>query len=228
MASINIGSGNIVGGDSVIIISGRVVSSGGGNTVKGSGNVVKDFRDVSSFDSIVLSAPVEVFLNQGSEESLIIEGDDNIVALLKTSVERGVLRIKFPDNTSVSFDKLLIKVEAKDICALSIEGAGTLNAADIKTPTLKNKIAGSGNIELSDCNTQELSIVVAGSGDVDTSALEAEEVSVQISGSGDAFVHANRSLNAQVAGSGDVRYKGTPEVQKNIAGSGSIKPKKGF
>ena len=46
------------------------------NTVRGSGNVVTEEREVSGFERVALSGVGQVIVTQGEEEALTVETDD--------------------------------------------------------------------------------------------------------------------------------------------------------
>ena len=63
--------------------------------VRGSCDLETEERDVSGFDEIYFSGMGNLVIEQGDEESLIIEADDNIIDLIETEVRGGELHIKF-------------------------------------------------------------------------------------------------------------------------------------
>ena len=215
----------------------------GGKSVNGSGIIKTETRNVRGFTRISLSIPANVEVVQGKTESVTIEGDDNIVPLVETTVENEGLKIRFAEkNMSVSTKALRIVVNAKTIDELSVAGSGDLRAAKLQAATLKASIAGSGdvNIAVLDADTLTVSIAgsgnffaggkantvetkIAGSGDLKIGKLEANSVKVSVAGSGDATVWAKESLKVSVAGSGDVKYYGDAKVSQSVAGSGSVK-----
>ena len=67
-------------------------------TIKGSGNVVTEERDVSGFDRVALSGFGEVIITQGDKESLTVETDDNLMRYIETKVRGGTLELGFTDD----------------------------------------------------------------------------------------------------------------------------------
>lgn len=216
---------------------------GWGKTLRGSGVVKTETRNVTGFTSISLSLPADTQIVQGDSEGISIESDDNILPLIETVVESGSLKIRLQDrNSSVSTKNLRIVVSAKTLEALSISGSGDLRAAKLKSPKLKASISGSGDINIASLDAETLAVSIsgsgnfaaggklqsveskiAGSGDIKIGKLEAQAVKVSIAGSGDATVWAKDTLTISVAGSGDVKYYGDAKVTQSIAGSGSVK-----
>ena len=215
----------------------------GGKSVKGSGVMKTEARNVSGFTSISMSIPGNVEVIQGSTEGVSIEGDDNIVPLVETVVEHGGLKIRFTEkNLSISAKTLRLVVNVKTVDGLSVAGSGDMHAAKLQSATLKASIAGSGDVSIASLDTDTLTVSIAGSGnfvaggkaksvetriagsgDLKIGKLEGNSVKVSIAGSGDATVWAKESLTISVAGSGDVRYYGDAKVSQSVAGSGSVK-----
>ncbi|MEO8675541.1 MAG: head GIN domain-containing protein [Casimicrobiaceae bacterium] len=218
--------------------------SGSGRIV-GSGVTKTETRAVSGFHGIGLAVDARVELRQGGSEGLSITGDDNIVPLIETVVEDGILKIRWPRNRggSTRYKELVIVVDAKTIDSLAVAGSGELRAERLKSGDLRTSLAGAGRIDIGalEANAfrtsidgsgnmtaagrvESLDVSVAGSGNLAASKLESRRARISVAGSGTASVWATETLNASVAGSGDVRYVGKPQVTMSVAGSGSVKP----
>lgn len=215
----------------------------GGNSVKGSGIVKTEKRDVTGFNSISVSIPANVTIVQGDSEAVLVEGDDNILPLIETVIEDRGLKIRFKEkNQSVSTSSLKLTVNAKSVEGVTVAGSGDVSAARLRSTTLKARISGSGNLNIGNLDADSVTVSVAGSGNfaaagkakhVDTriagsgdmkiGKLEANTVKVSVAGSGDATVWAKESLTVSVAGSGDVKYYGDAKVSQSVAGSGSVR-----
>lgn len=215
-----------------------------GKTVTGSGTPKTESRNVSGFTGVGVSIPAKVTVIQGDKEGVTLEGDDNIVAVIETEVERGSLKLRFNERGMNVKTKtpLKVTVHAKTVDHLSVAGSGDILSDAIKADTFKASIAGSGDINLKSLTAEtakvsisgsgnfsaggkaaNVEVSIAGSGDVKAGMLESDKVKISIAGSGDAVVWAKQNLKMSVAGSGDVKYYGNPEVNKSIAGSGSSK-----
>lgn len=215
----------------------------GGDHVQGSGKIVKQSREVGHFTGLALSMAGEVEVRLGNTESVTIETDDNLQALVETVVEKGTLRVR-PVKRDLQLDtrNLKIVVQAKSLDRISVGGSGTVDAENLKAEKLQFDVGGSGSINVrgmeseavsvslggsgslkASGNTERLQISIGGSGKVQTGQLAARDVSVSIGGSGQATVSAKQSLNLSVAGSGDIGYYGDPQISKTIMGSGSVK-----
>jgi hypothetical protein len=184
-------------------------------------------RNLTGFTGLSVAAPIEVELTLGERESVVLEGDEEMLAKLETYVENGSLHIRRkredPDWKFGRKQEMRARITAKRIDAISIAGSGDVHAAKLSGDSLSLSISGSGDIAVDGGKVGQLAVSIAGSGDVKAVKLDAQAVSVHISGSGNAFVWARQSLAVQVAGSGDVRYYGDPAVSRSVVGSGSVK-----
>jgi len=59
---------------------------GGKVTIHGSGNIIDENRDVNNFYGLSILGSGRVIMEQGTEESLRIEADDNLLPYLETEV----------------------------------------------------------------------------------------------------------------------------------------------
>lgn len=214
-----------------------------GKSVAGSGNVKSESRTVSGITGISLSLPGLVDIQQGAVEGLTVEADDNLLPLIETVVDQGLLKIR-PAAGFASFTarKLKFTVQLKNIDRVDVSGSGDVRAEKLKATALTVGISGSGDIRIVSLETEALTLSIAGSGDfeaggraaslrariagsgdVKAGGLDAKAVEISISGSGDATVWARDSLSVKVVGSGDVLYYGDAKLKKSIVGSGSVK-----
>ena len=63
------------------------------NTIDGNGEVVKENRNIESFNKIDISGGFEIIMNQGNEERLELEVDENLLELIETEVKNNTLYI---------------------------------------------------------------------------------------------------------------------------------------
>lgn len=202
-------------------------------------------RTTSDYDGISCAGSFDYILVAGTEGTIKIEGEENLLEYIITEVKGGTLIIKTRDriNMSTSRNKTIkITIPFKDINSVSLAGSGDLwNEDKITTTNMKVALAGSGdvilNIETSITKanlagsgdltlkgtTNDLQVQVSGSGNIHGFDLKSINTEVTVAGSGDADVVCSGNLKARVSGSGDIRYKGNPKTEDSkVAGSGSI------
>lgn len=214
--------------------------------VTGNGNLKKETREISNFTGLMVSGSVNVELSYGDPKSIIVEGDENILPYIETSVENGNLVIKTKDKVSVrTKNKLLVHVTMKKIARLRMSGSGNITGSgdfsnDSKTEIgvsgsgsinlamnsfneTKINISGSGNVTLKGKSTNNIDATISGSGNIDCAEVSCNDVNAKVSGSGNIKVYANKSIDAKVSGSGNIYYKGAAtNINLKSSGSGKI------
>lgn len=215
----------------------------GGEQVQGNGKVTRQVRDVAHFTGLALSLQGDTEVRLGNTESVTIETDDNLQALVETVVENGTLRVRtVKRDLRLDTRHMKIIVQAKSLERVSVGGSGTVDVDAMKGEKLQIDVGGSGAITVRNMeseavavslggsgslkaggNTERLHVSIGGSGKVQTGQLAARDVSVSVAGSGQATVWARQSLNLSVAGSGGIGYYGDPQLSKTIMGSGTVR-----
>lgn len=208
--------------------------------IKGEGPVTEEMRALPEFHSVNVSVPADVSLSQGRQKEVALEAQENILQILKTEVNNGVLEISFGENVGRHEDIKIsltipeyrqvvlsgsgsVKTENRlrgDELDLHISGSGNMDI-QAKYERVKTNIAGSGDINLSG-RGQFLEVNIAGSGNVRALDFETEESEVKVTGSGDGETEVKDRLEVSIMGSGDVKYRGRPVIESKTSGSGSV------
>ncbi len=211
----------------------------------GSGNVVKESREVSDFHAVDISYPGEVVILQGNTESVKLEAEDNVLPGLQTRVRNGTLEIFYKSENGkhvnptkpvtitivirnlddVQFSsagELTIDGVITDELDFGLSGAGKVTIADIETRELKLDLSGAGSMDASG-KADELKVTISGAGSFDGGDLHSQSAKVNISGFGSATVWVDDELDANVSGAGSINYYGSPSsVTKNVSGLGGV------
>lgn len=205
-------------------------------------------RHLSGFHALSVSASFDVYITQGSTESVKVQAPADVIDRVITEVRGDVLTIRSKNgsfnwgNLFSSHGKMVIYVTVKDLHSINISGSCDVFFKDgINANRLALQISGSGNV-LGKLNVKTFDCVISGSGDVKLSGtaenstasisgsgdfhardLVTANTAIRVSGSGDAAVNATQTLDAHVSGSGDIRYTGgAKQVSTSTSGSGSI------
>lgn len=192
--------------------------------VQGSGVRKTEKRELGTFKSIETTGAYEVQVTCQQAASFEIEGDDNILPLIRIEVRNGVLHIS--NETGYSATKaIMVRIGTPDIESFTSHGAGDVHITNVKNEKLTVMTTGAANIEASG-QTQFVSITSTGAGKIDTHKLHTEHAKVTVAGAAIVDVYANRQLDATVSGVGQVTYSGNPAVvNKSVSGIGSITAK---
>ena len=211
---------------------------------RGSGNVVTETREVSGFHAIEVEYPAQVFVSQGSRESLEIEAEDNLLPNLKTEVRNGRLEIFYrrENGKHVNPTKTVkINIVVKDLDQVDFSSAGELSVEKLKTDNLDVSLSGAGNLHLDDVQLRGLGVSLSGAGSMTASGtaedldvnisgfgdfkggdLHGQVARVNISGAGSATVWVDEDLMAGISGAGSISYYGAASVSKQISGVGGV------
>lgn len=195
--------------------------------VSGSGNVIKETRVAESFTEINCSGVIDVYLSQGDKEIVIVEADDNIMPLIITKFNNGVLEVKNKDGYEFErTTKLNIYITIVDLKKLRFYGVGDLECLTVlNLSTLDLSNNGVGDIALRG-QANEAIINNLGVGDIDAFEFVVNKIELHNSGVGDVKVNATKEYKVINSGVGDVEYKaGASMVDIESSGVGSIKKK---
>lgn len=225
--------------------NGRWDNWGGGERVRGEGPSVTETRDVRNFRGFKSSLSADITLKQTSGSyKVTLEGQKNILSLLKTEVVDGSLKIGFEKGYSMNYrEPLKITIEAPNFEFMGLSGSGDVRTnGDLSGDKMNISISGSGNFYLNDLKYNDLSVGISGSGDVNLSGnvesadlsisgsgdlkaanLKTQKARCRVSGSGNIALNVSKELDASISGSGDIRYSGNPpSVRTKVSGSGDI------
>jgi hypothetical protein len=188
---------------------------------------------LSDFSAIVISAPVDVKLVQGAENSISIkEGDIN--SLITSEIKDNVLYIKkAKEDLTINFIKLsklelLSPCDVKSSTQISgdnldviLKGAASEADLDVNVKNLTTSIEGAGDIEYKG-TAENHKLTISGAGDVDAYDLATNSTDIEVDGAGDAKVNAKQDLKGVINGAGEILYKEEPatkDIKVNGVGS---------
>ncbi len=211
--------------------------------IDGSGNLIKENREVADFKGVSLSVSADVTIVQSDEYFCEVTAEDNLMEYLLTEVEDGTLTIRFKQHSNIRKHKgIHIRVSMPDVEHLRISGSGDIDSDGlikgdklavsvhgsgdanllVEYDAIETNIHGSGDVFLKG-TTGSLNVSIHGSGDVLAFDMSASAASITINGSGDVKVAVDKALSVVINGSGDVHYKGSPSsISQTVHGSGDI------
>ncbi|QXU43265.1 head GIN domain-containing protein [Pedobacter sp. D749] len=200
----------------------------------------EDFRKLAHFDKISTKEGYDIFLTQGTTESVKIVTENISPGQIITNVSGGTLMIgtkkgKYP-NTSVK-----IYITFIEINSVISYGGGKIEFSPFKANTLSLKIvgssamkvpvevnklnifsSGSGIVELTG-KAENADIELSGSGKINALNLALNKCDIKLTGSGTANLNVRANLQVNSSGSGNVYYKGKPATKEiNRTGSGNV------
>lgn len=224
------------------LASGLFAYSGPAKRIKGSGNVIKETRQLDSFHSLEVGGAFEIELIKSSEEKIVIETDDNIMPYIKTRVSGGNLDI---DNTEDINNptELKLSIYYKSLDELDISGAASLYSSDVlkassldldcsgaseitlkfEVGTLNGDFSGASKMEF-EGSVKSAELDLSGASVLRAYGLEIGDLDLEASGAAVVKVLVIDKLSIEASGASSVRYKGEPRISLNgISGASSVR-----
>ncbi len=204
----------------------------GGNT--NYGPLITEQRAISNIDAVELRCFGVLEIQQGTETSLVIEAQENIMPNVITEIidRRLILRMDRPINQMVSIFSnspgIIFHVVTNELHELKISGSGDAMLGDITTDRLSIAITGSGDVSTENITTQSLLAAVSGSGDIAAKHCKTNTAEISVHGSGDIkfmSLESTDTTTVQIVASGDIRIQDlrTNDLAAMIHGSGDIR-----
>ncbi|QDV06770.1 hypothetical protein Poly30_22850 [Planctomycetes bacterium Poly30] len=191
--------------------------------VRGSGLVMTEPRAVAGFDSIQVSGDAHVFLTQGDDEALDIECDDNLLPHILTTVDDGVLHIRFESGNWSPSERPVYRIAVRELNGIRLSGSTWLEANALHGDELDVHLSGSGIAEIAGFAAARSSLRASGSGQFHLGHVEVEDLEVRISGSGEveALSGTIGRIDVRTSGSGDLNLMDVESQRANLELSGS-------
>jgi hypothetical protein len=208
----------------------------------------EETRNVSNFKGIRISSGIDLYIKQGSVESVKIVGDKDKMGKVVTEKEGDVLKIYAGSKKgwfNFDFDwssKKTIKayVTVKNLNSISATGGSDVfSEGKLDLIKLDIKATGGSDVKL-DLDTDELTCETTGGSDVTLSGtatvfkasatggsdlkannLRTNFCSISSTGGSDAHVWAEKEISISATGGSDVYHKGGARVVQSSATGGS-------
>jgi len=189
--------------------------------VNGSGKIKQDSRQISAFKQLTITVPATVIFNNNSATLLAITTDDNILPLIKSSVDGDHLRIE----TTGSFNtqhKLKITLGTKQLQQLNLSSIIDITLNQLQGEHFTLSAEGQSNVNANG-NLDNLVINLSGSHKLNFKNLQSNHVSVTTEGSNNVMFNVNQSLVMKLSGIATISYSGKPNsINKQVFGIANI------
>lgn len=211
-----------------------------------SGESVTDQRNLTGISQVKISGIMNLYLSQGDDETLRIEGDEKAVSLLEITENGDLLEIRHKDADNVKniFEDFTpdIYLTISDLSSFSFEGVGNIKSEntfqvdelilsgdgigkldlEIEAKKIDATFNMMGSIVLRG-NVEMINLSNEGMGKIDASKLIAQKMTLNSSGIGKIDVYCEDELSITVNGIGSVNYSGNPKVIKeDVNGIGKV------
>ncbi len=184
----------------------------------------QETRELPEFRSITTQGAFKLVVTAGQTQSVVVSGDQDVIAKLSTKVVGDNLVISTPDEKNFKWkDRLTIVIGVAQLNKLQMEGVGDTTLNQLSGEEFMLRYQGVGSLTANG-KVQRFILKAEGVGTINARDLEAQFVEARMEGIGSAKVRASESLNAKVEGIGSLTYYGRPvRVVKSAEGIGSVR-----
>ena len=210
-----------------------------------SDNRFENVEEISGVSRLKISGVINLTLIQSDQESISIEGSEELSERFKVSQQGDLLELELKESKGNFFtDKknLNVTLSIADLKEFEFEGVGnikTQSAFNVERVNIRGEGVGNINLEfnadLIDADldlmgnltlkgkSERFNLENEGIGNIDASGLTAQYVDLKSSGIGRVSVHCEGELSLEVSGIGEVKYTGYPKVIKeDVSGIGKV------
>jgi len=188
--------------------------------ISGSGKRELQKRNVAPFTSISAEGAFTIEVTCQKDQSLEVEGDDNVLEFVTADVSGNILRLKNTKNFSTN-EPVKFRISVPNLEGLSVNGAGRIDVKNVNNDKFEIDTNGAPTIVVSG-TTKVIDVGANGAGKVDAHNLHASRGVVDSKGVARVDLDVSDQLDATVNGPSTVTYKGDPVVNKTIHGPGKI------
>ncbi|WP_343731798.1 head GIN domain-containing protein [Duganella sp.] len=192
------------------------------DALQGNGQHAVESRQVATLDGVDINGGMQVEIRVGQATALQVEGDSNIVPLLRTDASGGTLRIWVDGNVRTQHP-LRIVYSTPALRQLSANGSGALTVSGLHGGPLELSLNGSRAVRLSG-SVERLDARLNGSGGLNASALRSGTITAGLNGSGRLELGQldGEALHLELRGSGGASASGrVRNMTVRLNGSGS-------
>jgi len=198
-------------------------SSWGSNPfIQGNGQNTVEQRSIGAFSTLDINGPVQVEVRVGGAPALQLEGESNLLPLVRTDGSGSTLRI-WVEGSFVNHGALRVIYTTPQLKQVESNGSGTLVVNGLQNGSLAISQNGSRSTQLFG-NLDRLDLRMNGSGGVNANGLGASNVQASLNGSGRLSLGqlSGDSLALDLHGSGGATASGSMRsVSVRTYGSGS-------
>jgi len=216
-------------------------------SIEGNGPIVQETLQVPAFTGVILAGGFDVIVTLGDVQSVVAEGQQNIIDRLQTSIMNdGSLKLDLENGRYRHYDLIIyVTVPEADKFRISgagdmtiyqsiqtimddldieITGAGNMNGVGpfLVNDRTKARITGSGNMNFV-IDTDLIDVDITGAGNISLDGATAhQDIRILDSGDYSAYNFLSQSTFVRITGSGDVQCSVDTELEATITGSGSV------
>lgn len=230
----------------LILLSFLAMISCNSRTIKGSGHVSSETREISDFSSVDVNSALKVVYTEGSNYTIEVVADDNLIKYITTERHGNELQIGIQNKKSFkNITKAEVHITAPSLndievngasrfesigvvhansLSLKLSGASTANFA-VQATSLRTDLSGASTALISG-TTNSISMEGSGASVYKTKDLTTTTAAITLSGASNAAITVQNTLTATISGASNLDYYGNPPtVNVNSSGASSANQK---
>lgn len=195
--------------------------------LRGSGKIVEKNFDYKGFDKVsIRDLNGKISIQSGKSFAVNIKIDDNLEPLLQTSVENGILLVRFKNNENnkmyIEDTHIQLLITLPELSVVQHRGNSDVMIDFGTGRYLRIDNEGNGDVVVKG-KVDQFDLVNDGNGDVIANELLAVIAEVQKFGNGDLFVNVSDKLTTTARGNGNITNKGKADFTvKAKSGNGDL------
>jgi hypothetical protein len=204
----------------LVLVAAIAVAAVTGCAARGNGEQGAEDRTLDAFHGVDVGGVFTLDAAEGSPSSVRVEGDANLVALVETRVDGGILHVTTRERISPSLP-LVVRVRTPELREVDVSGAADATLTTSQ-PRFELEVSGASDVTVRG-TTQSFELDVSGASDVDASALKADAVEIDASGASDIDVTATVSLDVDASGASEITWGGgATDVKTDVSGAAEV------
>ena len=195
-----------------------------GDVIRGSGRPGRESRELAPFDGVEVGGGIHVTVAIGPAQAVVVEADENVLALVETRVDGGILKVHFRTHINLrNTGDVNVIVQRPSLASLEASGGAGIDASLAATPGLSLEASGGGVIRARGLAVKKLEASASGGGRLELAGA-ADQVLLHFSGGARLRGAKLRARVVQVDGSGgcDGELEVSEMVRGNLSGGCSL------
>ncbi len=206
-----------------------IVTGAGCGNYFGSGTPASTTHTVGAFSGISIEGGLmDATVTIGAQQPIEIRGDDNLVPLIQTTVEGGILKVNVSDGPIYPKLPLTVKISTPTLVSVNASGAATVASLGVGAQDHMDITASGGSsVTLNDLTTGAVTLNLSGgspvtltgsgttmnatmSGSLSAKDFPVQTATVDLSGSSTGDITVTDSVSGDVSGTSTLRVYGNP------------------
>jgi Putative auto-transporter adhesin, head GIN domain len=188
--------------------------------VTGSGPTTVEARSVDPFTGVEVSNGIGLTLHAGAAQSVEVSAETNILPLITTTVEGGVLKIRSTGSFTTSVG-VSVTVSVPELAVLSVSGGSHAQVDGLTGSQLSIDVSG-GAVLVATGRAMDVTLSSSGGARADLAALAAKTTSVDLSGGATAALNVSDQVTGSASGGAVATVVGGAKVNVQTSGGARV------